>query len=116
MHIVRDNEYVNIRGTIEYDADIASFTWFRVGGRADMVFRPADADDLACFLKQTPVDIPVFILGLGSNIIIRDGGFRGVVIKLGRGFNQTELLDNHHVHIGAAVPDMNAAKFLADNH
>lgn len=116
MHIFCDHEYANIQGTIEYDADIASLTWFRVGGRADILFRPADADDLSCFLKQTPADIPVFIMGLGSNIIIRDGGFRGIVIKLGRGFNQTELIDNYYVRIGAAVPDMNAAKFLADNH
>lgn len=104
--------FSNIRGTIEYDAHLAPFTWFRVGGSADILFRPQDEYDFAEFIKQCPKNMVITILGAGSNVIVRDGGLEGAVIKLGRGFNQMTLLENNQVYFGAAVPDMNAAKFL----
>ena len=105
----------DVRGNLDYDTPLAPFTWFRVGGNADMVFRPADIQDLSHFLKNLPQEIPVTILGAGSNIIIRDGGIRGAVIRLGKGFSETVRLNETDVRFGACVPDMNAAKFLADH-
>ena len=106
--------FEGLEGSLETDADIAPFTWFRVGGKADILFRPKDREDLSLFLSQCPDNIPTLPLGSGSNIIIRDGGIRGAVFRLGKGFGQMVQLDEHHVEIGAAVPDMNAAKFMAE--
>lgn len=74
------------RGRLTADAPLAQQTWFRVGGPAEALFRPADADDLAEFLAALPADTPVTVLGVASNLLIRDGGIRGVVVRLGRGF------------------------------
>ncbi|MEM6603330.1 MAG: UDP-N-acetylmuramate dehydrogenase [Pseudomonadota bacterium] len=106
-------EFQDITGHIDFDADIAPYTWFRVGGKADILFRPSDPDDLSNFLTQLPSNMPVHILGMGSNIIIRDGGIRGAVIRLGRGFGKIERQGETEVRVGAAVPDINLAKFLA---
>ena len=65
------------------------FTWFRAGGPAEVLYSPADEADLAYFLRETPADIPITIIGLGSNLLVRDGGIEGVVIRLGRGFGET---------------------------
>lgn len=108
-------KFEGVEGRIEENADIAPFTWFRVGGKADLVFRPKDANDLSLFLSQLPEAMPIMAIGSGSNIIIRDGGVRGVVLRLGKGFGEMKRLDDHHVEIGAAVPDMNAAKFMAEH-
>lgn len=105
----------DIKGHLTYDTPLAPFTWFRVGGNADMVFRPADIEDLSDFLRQLPQEIPVTILGAGSNIIVRDGGIRGAVIRLGKGFNDITKLNDTDVRVGTAVPDMTVAKFLADH-
>ena len=69
-----------VKGRIAFDAPLARFTWFGVGGPADVLFRPADVDDLASFMAALPDDVPVWPLGVGSNVIIRDGGVRGVVL------------------------------------
>jgi UDP-N-acetylmuramate dehydrogenase len=74
------------RGRLRADADLGKATWFQTGGLAEVLFRPDDADDLADFLKHCPSDIPRTILGVGSNLLVRDGGIEGVVIRLGRGF------------------------------
>jgi len=74
------------RGEIRHNFNLANLTWFKVGGCAEVLFKPSDIDDLSNFLSNLPLEIPVHIIGAGSNIIIRDGGIDGVVIKLGRGF------------------------------
>ena len=75
-----------LRGRVQADAPLAPFTWFRVGGPAELLFRPADADDLVAFLRAPAAGVPVTVLGVGSNLIVRDGGVPGVVIRLGGGF------------------------------
>src|SRR5262249_36285197 len=75
-----------VRGRISENAPLAPVTWFRVGGAAEVLFRPADADDLAAFLAGKPADVPVTVIGVASNLLVRDGGVPGVVIRLGRGF------------------------------
>ncbi len=76
-----------VRGTLTPDRPMADLTWLRVGGPADWLFQPADEADLAAFLAALDPDVPVFPMGVGSNLIVRDGGIDGVVIRLGRGFN-----------------------------
>src|SRR6185437_4509063 len=75
-----------VRGRLSENAPLAPVTWFRVGGAAEIMFRPADLDDLAAFLAGKPADIPVTVIGVASNLLVRDGGVAGVVIRLGRGF------------------------------
>src|SRR5262245_5729685 len=76
-----------VRGRLEVNFPLADLTWFRVGGPAETLFTPADEKDLAAFLKHTSGDIPVYVIGVGSNLLVRDGGVPGVVIRLGRGFS-----------------------------
>ena len=73
-----------IRGTLTQDRPLADLTWLRVGGPADWLFQPADREDLMLFLQNLVPEVPVFAMGVGSNLIVRDGGIRGVVIRLGR--------------------------------
>ncbi|GAC1335332.1 MAG: UDP-N-acetylmuramate dehydrogenase [Beijerinckiaceae bacterium] len=105
----------NLRGRIAADQALAPFTWFRVGGPAEVLFSPADEDDLAYFLANLPQDISVTTIGLGSNLIIRDGGVRGIVIRLGgRAFGEVAIERDHRLRAGAAVPDMKLARAAAD--
>ncbi len=106
------NDLPQVRGQYRFDAPLAKTTWFQVGGAADVLFKPADAQDLADFLKANT--LPVTILGVGSNLIIRDGGIEGVVIKLGRGFTQAEIQGNE-IEAGAALLDVHLARFSADH-
>ena len=76
----------SLRGRIAEDAALSKLTWFRVGGPAEILFRPADVDDLAELLARLSADIPVTVIGVGSNILVRDGGIPGVVVRLGDGF------------------------------
>ena len=76
-----------LRGRIQADAPLAPFTWFRAGGRAEVLVRPADADDLASFLRELPHEVPVQVIGACSNLIVRDGGLPGATIRLARGFS-----------------------------
>lgn len=108
------NGLPDIRGQYRFDAPLAKTTWFQVGGNADVLFKPADAQDLAHFLKHKPADMPVTVLGVGSNLIIRDGGIEGVVIKLGRGFTQAEV-HSEEIEAGAALLDVHLARFAADH-
>ena len=80
----------DLRGRLVADAPLADITWFRVGGPAEVLFTPVDEADLAYFLARVPEDVPVFVIGLCSNLLVRDGGVKGVVIRLGRGFNAIE--------------------------
>lgn len=103
-----------VRGKIEERVILAPFTWFRVGGPAEVLFQPADEDDLAAFLKACPEDIPVMAVGVGSNLIVRDGGVAGVVIRLPpRGFGHVTI-EGLHVIAGAACLDGVVAKKAAE--
>ncbi|MEL6643999.1 MAG: UDP-N-acetylmuramate dehydrogenase [Pseudomonadota bacterium] len=101
-----------VRGTLTPNRPLADLTWLRVGGPADWLFQPADIDDLQDFLQNLAPEIPVFPLGLGSNLIVRDGGLRAVVIRLGRGFNAIEI-DGQTVTAGAAALDAHVARKAA---
>ncbi|WP_432449876.1 UDP-N-acetylmuramate dehydrogenase [Aliiroseovarius marinus] len=106
-------DQIEIRGSLMADKELAGLTWLRVGGPADWLFMPADVDDLAAFLSQLDADIPVFPMGVGSNLIVRDGGIRGVVIRMGRGFNGVEI-EKDTVTAGVAALDAQVAKKAAD--
>ncbi len=103
-----------LRGRLTPGAKLADITWFRVGGPADVLFSPADEADLAYFLKNVPADLPVTTVGLGSNLLVRDGGVRGVVVRLGKGFGEVKAEPGHRVRAGTAVPDVKVARCAAD--
>ncbi len=103
-----------VRGTLTEDRPLDTLTWMRVGGPADVLFQPADADDLADFLAALDPTVPVFPMGVGSNLIVRDGGIRGVVIRLGRGFNGIDI-EGNTVRAGAAALDAHVARRAADS-
>jgi UDP-N-acetylmuramate dehydrogenase len=97
-----------VRGRYTADAPLAKVTWFRVGGPAEVMFRPADRDDLVAFLRGRPRDVPVTIVGVASNLLVRDGGVPGVVVRLGRGFADIAA-DGCDIVCGAAALDLNVA-------
>ncbi len=101
------------RGALTPNRPLADLTWLRVGGPADWLFQPADHDDLAAFLRDLHPDVPVFPIGVGSNLIVRDGGIRGLVIRLGRGFNGIEI-QGDTVTAGAAALDAHVARKAAE--
>ena len=101
------------RGRLTLNRSLADLTWLRVGGTADAVFQPADRQDLAEFLARLPQEVAIFPMGVGSNLIVRDGGLRAVVIRLGRGFNAIEI-DGDVIHCGAAALDSHVARQAAD--
>jgi UDP-N-acetylmuramate dehydrogenase len=98
-----------LRGRLLANQSLAELTWFRVGGPAQLLYMPEDEADLAYFLKNLSVDIAVTVIGLGSNLIVRDGGIEGVVIRLGRGFSELEV-EGLQVRTGTAVPDVKVAR------
>ncbi|WP_101067943.1 UDP-N-acetylmuramate dehydrogenase [Roseovarius salinarum] len=100
------------RGKLSADRPLSDLTWLRVGGPADWLFQPADADDLAAFLRDLDPAVPVFTMGVGSNLIVRDGGLRGVVVRLGRGFNHIHVAGTR-VTAGAAALDAHVARKAA---
>jgi UDP-N-acetylmuramate dehydrogenase len=102
-----------VRGRLSENAALAGITWFRVGGPAEVMFRPADRDDLLAFLAAKPADVAVTVIGVGSNLLVRDGGIPGVVIRLGRGFADIEI-DGTTVQAGAAALDVNVARTAAE--
>ena len=106
----------DLRGRLEANRAMADITWFRVGGPAQMLFTPADEADLAYFfegLSGTEPDFPVTIVGVGSNLLVRDGGIPGIVIRLGRGFGQISPEEGSRIRVGTAVPDMRVASAAA---
>lgn len=105
-------DLIPLRGTLTAGKPLDGLTWLRVGGPAEWLFQPADADDLADFLRALDADIPVFPMGVGSNLIVRDGGLRGVVIRLGRVFNEITVAEK--ITAGAAALDAHVARKAAD--
>lgn len=104
-----------VRGRLVPNQPLSEVTWFRVGGPAQLFFQPADEEDLAFFMKNLPRDIRVTVIGLGSNLLIRDGGIDGVVIRLSaRGFGSIEVLDGHRLRVGTALPDVKVATAAAE--
>ncbi len=99
-----------VRGSYQANAAIKDLTWFRAGGPAEVLYLPPDADDLAVFLKDVPADIPLTVIGVGSNLLVRDGGVDGVVIRLGRGFMNAVAEPLHRVRAGASALDVTVAK------
>lgn len=104
----------DLRGRLRANADLAPITWFRVGGPAQVLFTPEDEADLAYFLKTIDPDMPVVVIGLASNLIVRDGGVPGIVIRLGRGFGTVTIEPGYRVRTGTAVPDVKVARAAAD--
>lgn len=102
-----------VRGRLALNEPLAPFTWLRVGGPADVLFLPEDADDLAAFLKGLDPTVPVMAIGVGSNLLVRDGGVEGVVIRLGKGFSTIEPRGESQIYAGAAVLDASLAKAAA---
>jgi UDP-N-acetylmuramate dehydrogenase len=103
-----------VRGRLEANAPLADLTWFRAGGAAEVLFSPADEADLAEFLRNTPQDIPVYVIGVGSNLLVRDGGVPGVVIRLGRAFAEIAEEPGHRVRAGTAALDVRVARFAQE--
>lgn len=128
-----ESDLPTVRGTYRASADLSASTWFRVGGAAELLFKPADPEDLAQFIAHKPAHLPVTVLGVGSNIIVRDGGIEGVVIRLGRGFTQIEFSplpnplpgereaarsaagEGQSLLVGAGCLDANVAEFAAQH-
>lgn len=105
-----EGNFEGIRGRITPDAMMSKLTWFQVGGPADILFQPADESDLAEFLRKLPEEIPVTVVGVGSNLLIRDGGIEGVVIRLSaKGFGHVEAAGENRIEAGAAIPDKKLA-------
>ncbi len=102
-----------MRGVLTPNRSLADLTWLRVGGAADWLFQPADVDDLAVFLRDLDPALPVFPMGVGSNLIVRDGGIRAVVIRMGRGFNAISVNGNR-VTAGVAALDAHVARKAAE--
>jgi len=102
-----------VKGSYEESALLKNLTWFRVGGPAEVLYRPAEAEDLAVFLTRRPQDVPVTVLGVGSNVLVRDGGISGVVIRLGRAFAKVSI-EGDFVRAGASTPDVSVALAARD--
>ena len=103
-----------VRGTYTEKAPLKDLVWFRAGGAADILFRPADVDDLCAFMAEKPRDLPVSVIGVGSNLLIRDGGIPGVVIRLPSAFGRIEPVGKTQLKAGAAALDAAVARAAAD--
>ena len=106
-------DWPDVRGRLTQGRALADLTWLRVGGPADVLFPPADVDDLCSFLAALPAETPVFPMGVGSNLIVRDGGLRAAVIRMGGGFNDIEI-SGTTVRAGVAALDAHVARKAAD--
>ena len=102
-----------VRGSLTHGAPLKDLVWFRAGGPAEVLFRPADADDLAAFLAAKPAELRVSVIGVGSNLLVRDGGIPGVVVRLSSAFGKIET-DGTRVRAGAAALDGAVARAAAD--
>lgn len=103
-----------VRGSYAERASLKDMVWFRAGGAADVLFRPADIDDLCAFMASRPRELPVFVIGVGSNLLVRDGGIEGIVIRLPASFGKIERISETQLRVGAAALDANVAKAAAD--
>ncbi len=104
----------DLRGRLTAEAPLSNYTWFRVGGPAEVLYVPADEADLAYFMKGLPDGTPITMVGLGSNLLVRDGGIEGVVIRLGRGFGEIKIEEGSRLRTGTAVPDTKLARAAVD--
>jgi UDP-N-acetylmuramate dehydrogenase len=102
-----------LRGALEANAPMAPLSWFRTGGPAQALFTPADEDDLAYLLGGLPADLPVLVVGLGSNLLVRDGGVPGIVIRLGKAFAEVSVEPGQRIRAGAGAPDVKVASMAA---
>lgn len=102
-----------LKGRLQRNADLSKITWFRVGGPAEVMFRPEDMEDLQTFLAAKPTDVPVTVIGVGSNLLVRDGGVPGVVIRLGKEFANISV-EGNLLRAGAATPDLYVARVARD--
>lgn len=110
MSVLAPDALPPVRGRLRFGQDLAKVTWFRVGGPAAAVLRPADQEDLAQFLASAPADIPILPLGVGSNLLVRDGGIQAVVVRLGAGFTTITVdADAHRLTAGAGALDIHLA-------
>ena len=109
------SELPPVRGRVLYGEALAPFTWFRVGGPADVIFLPEDVADLCDFLQKLDPGVPVMAVGVGSNLLVRDGGVEGVVIRLGRNFAEVEPRGDGRLWAGAAALDAQVARVAAQN-
>lgn len=103
----------SVRGRLTPDAPLARFSWFRVGGPAEVMFEPADTEDLAAFLAGMPDDVPLTVIGVASNLLVRDGGIPGVTLRLGKAFAEIEARDSRLL-CGAGAMDVNVARAARD--
>jgi UDP-N-acetylmuramate dehydrogenase len=103
-----------VRGELRADEALSKYTWFKVGGPAEVLFRPADEEDLCLLLAALPAAVPVTVIGNASNLLVRDGGVPGVVIRLGRGFSAIEVEDQQMV-VGAGAADLTVARSARDH-
>jgi UDP-N-acetylmuramate dehydrogenase len=104
----------SVRGELKFNETMARYAWLRVGGPAEVLFRPADMEDLQTFLHNTPIDIPVTVIGVASNLLIRDGGIPGVVVQLRQGFNSITA-NGDTILVGAGALDINVSRFALTN-
>ena len=108
-------DFSALRGRITENAELAPFIWFRVGGPAELLFQPADADDLVAFLSQLATAVPVTVIGVGSNLLVRDGGIPGVTVRLSaKGFGQVARGQDNRILAGTALPDKRLAAFALE--
>jgi UDP-N-acetylmuramate dehydrogenase len=106
----------DIRGKLTPDAPMDRVTWFRAGGLAELMFQPHDVDDLVAFLKILPEHVPLTVIGVGSNLLVRDGGIKGVVLRLSaKGFGDVDLVGDNRIRAGAICPDKNIAAMALDH-
>lgn len=99
-----------LRGRMTPNAEMDKITWFRAGGLADALYQPADEEDLAAFLKAVPEDVPITVVGIGSNLLVREGGIPGFVVRLSaKGFGEAEVIGPNRIRAGAATPDKRVA-------
>ncbi|RDI60685.1 UDP-N-acetylmuramate dehydrogenase [Microvirga subterranea] len=103
-----------LRGRLDANAPMAPLSWFRTGGPAQVLFAPTDEDDLAYFLARLDRSIPVLVVGLGSNLLVRDGGFQGVVIRLAKGFTDIAVEPGNRIRAGAGAADVKVARTAAE--
>ncbi|MBJ6720310.1 UDP-N-acetylmuramate dehydrogenase [Brucella tritici] len=105
-----DGKLSGLRGRLTPDTGMDKITWFRAGGPAQVLFQPADEEDLSTFLKAVPEEIPILVVGIGSNLLVRDGGVPGFVVRLSaKGFGEVEQVSDTQLRAGAATPDKRVA-------
>jgi UDP-N-acetylmuramate dehydrogenase len=111
-----DGKLDDVRGRLTPNADMSKVTWFRTGGPAELLFQPVDEDDLSAFLAVLPEEVPVLPVGIGSNLLVRDGGIPGVVIRLSaKGFGRAEQVSDTRLAAGAVCPDKHLAALALES-